>query len=130
MSLNLARELKIQFFDNPLCAESDPDAFFPEQGSHNVMDNKAKAICYFCSHRVECLNYALLIDDRFAIMGSLTPRARRALRKSHMRKFSDEIKEGLTVAEIALKNQFSVEYVTSLLEAKKIRNQHSDKASA
>lgn len=112
MSNELIQRLDVKFFDNALCAESDPDAFFPDPGDSA---NKAKAICYFCTNRKECLDYALLIDDRWAIMGGLTPRARRALRKGHKRKVAEGTDKGLTSQEIANQNGFAVAYVEKLM---------------
>jgi WhiB family transcriptional regulator, redox-sensing transcriptional regulator len=61
-----------------LCAETDPEAFFPEKGGST---RDAKRICESCEVRSECLDYALENDERFGIWGGLSERERRKLRK-------------------------------------------------
>ena len=62
-----------------LCAQTDPEAFFPEKGGST---REAKKICEQCEVRAECLEYALKHDERFGIWGGLSERERRRLRKS------------------------------------------------
>lgn len=71
--------------DNPLawqadalCAQTDPEAFFPEKGGST---RDAKRICSSCEVRSECLEYALENDERFGIWGGLSERERRRLKK-------------------------------------------------
>jgi WhiB family transcriptional regulator, redox-sensing transcriptional regulator len=61
-----------------LCAQTDPEAFFPEKGGST---RDAKKICASCEVRAECLEYALKNDERFGIWGGLSERERRKLRK-------------------------------------------------
>jgi WhiB family redox-sensing transcriptional regulator len=67
-----------------LCAQTDPEAFFPEKGGST---RDAKAICngrrgeVGCEVREQCLAYALDRDERFGIWGGLSERQRRRLRK-------------------------------------------------
>jgi WhiB family redox-sensing transcriptional regulator len=60
-----------------LCAETDPEAFFPEKGGST---REAKRVCSGCSVRAECLEFALANDERFGIWGGLSERERRRLR--------------------------------------------------
>jgi WhiB family redox-sensing transcriptional regulator len=60
-----------------LCAETDPEAFFPEKGGST---REAKRVCVGCDVRAECLEYALSNDERFGIWGGLSERERRRLR--------------------------------------------------
>jgi WhiB family redox-sensing transcriptional regulator len=71
--------------DNPLawqsdslCAQTDPEAFFPEKGGST---RDAKRICSSCEVRSQCLEYALQNDERFGIWGGLSERERRKLKK-------------------------------------------------
>jgi WhiB family redox-sensing transcriptional regulator len=71
--------------DNPLawqadavCAQTDPEAFFPEKGGST---RDAKRICSGCDVRQQCLDYALANDERFGIWGGLSERERRKLKK-------------------------------------------------
>lgn len=61
-----------------LCAQTDPEAFFPEKGGST---RAAKKICARCDVREECLDYALSHDERFGIWGGLSERQRRKLKK-------------------------------------------------
>ncbi|HEY2556561.1 MAG TPA: WhiB family transcriptional regulator [Diaminobutyricibacter sp.] len=61
-----------------LCAQTDPEAFFPEKGGST---RDAKKICASCEVRSQCLEYALANDERFGIWGGLSERERRKLRK-------------------------------------------------
>jgi WhiB family transcriptional regulator, redox-sensing transcriptional regulator len=62
-----------------LCAQTDPEAFFPEKGGST---RDAKRICSSCEVRAQCLEYALENDERFGIWGGLSERERRKLRRS------------------------------------------------
>ena len=64
--------------DRALCAQTDPEAFFPEKGGST---RDAKKICASCEVRMHCLEYALENDERFGIWGGLSERERRKLRK-------------------------------------------------
>lgn len=61
-----------------LCAQTDPEAFFPEKGGST---RDAKKVCGACNVRSECLEYALENDERFGIWGGMSERERRRLRK-------------------------------------------------
>lgn len=61
-----------------LCAQTDPEAFFPEKGGST---RDAKKVCGACNVKQECLEYALGNDERFGIWGGLSERERRKLRK-------------------------------------------------
>jgi WhiB family redox-sensing transcriptional regulator len=64
--------------ERALCAQTDPEAFFPEKGGST---REAKRICQGCDVRAECLDYALAHDERFGIWGGLSERERRRLRR-------------------------------------------------
>ena len=64
--------------EQALCAETDPEAFFPEKGGST---REAKKICTGCEVKAQCLEYALSNDERFGIWGGLSERERRRLRR-------------------------------------------------
>ena len=72
----LAAELEWQ--ERALCAQTDPEAFFPEKGGST---REAKRVCMSCEVRVQCLDYALENDERFGIWGGLSERERRRVKK-------------------------------------------------
>ena len=71
-------EVESNWQDQALCAETDPEAFFPEKGGST---REAKRICLGCEVRDACLEYALAHDERFGIWGGLSERERRRLRR-------------------------------------------------
>jgi WhiB family redox-sensing transcriptional regulator len=64
--------------DRALCAQTDPEAFFPEKGGST---REAKRVCRSCEVRAECLDYALGNDERFGIWGGLSERERRRIKR-------------------------------------------------
>lgn len=64
--------------ERALCAQTDPEAFFPEKGGST---REAKKVCTSCEVRAECLDYALANDERFGIWGGLSERERRKLKR-------------------------------------------------
>jgi WhiB family redox-sensing transcriptional regulator len=68
-----------------LCAETDPEAFFPEKGGST---REAKRVCLGCSVRTECLEFALANDERFGIWGGLSERERRRVRLERRERLS------------------------------------------
>jgi WhiB family transcriptional regulator, redox-sensing transcriptional regulator len=69
---------ELQWQERALCAQTDPEAFFPEKGGST---REAKRVCLSCEVRVECLEYALENDERFGIWGGLSERERRRVKK-------------------------------------------------
>jgi len=57
-----------------LCAQTDPEAFFPEKGGST---RQAKIICRRCEVRQECLAYALAAGEQYGVWGGLSDRERR-----------------------------------------------------
>ena len=62
-----------------LCAQTDPEVFFPEKGGST---REAEKVCGSCEVRAECLEHALEHDERFGIWGGMSVRERRRLRQS------------------------------------------------
>jgi WhiB family redox-sensing transcriptional regulator len=63
--------------ERALCAQTDPEAFFPEKGGST---REAKRICQGCEVRDECLEYALENGIRFGVWGGLSELERRKLK--------------------------------------------------
>lgn len=65
-----------------VCAETDPEEFFPEQGGSTRM---ARLVCLACPVTAECLEYAMVHYEAFGqhgIWGATTSRERRKLRRA------------------------------------------------
>jgi WhiB family redox-sensing transcriptional regulator len=67
-------DAELSWQERALCAQTDPEAFFPEKGGST---REAKKVCVSCEVRAECLEYALENDERFGIWGGLSERERR-----------------------------------------------------
>lgn len=76
------------WMDEALCAETDPEAFFPENGASTAA---AEKLCAACDVRMECLAYALANDMSDGIWGGLTPTARSKLERANMLVNGDEV---------------------------------------
>ena len=59
-----------------LCAQTEPEAFFPDKGGTT---RPAKAVCMACPVRAECLQEALDNEEPFGVWGGLSERERRKL---------------------------------------------------
>ena len=71
-------DTRLAWQEEALCAQTDPEAFFPEKGGST---REAKRICVGCTVKAECLEYALAHDERFGIWGGLSERERRRLKR-------------------------------------------------
>jgi WhiB family redox-sensing transcriptional regulator len=72
--------------EQALCAQSDPNAWFPEPGGRG--QPAALRICAACPVRAQCLDHALAGADTWqgistGIWGGTTPAERRAIRRAH-----------------------------------------------
>ena len=66
-----------------LCAQTDPEAFFPEKGSSV---RNPKEVCKECDVREACLEYALQNNEEFGVWGGLSAKERKKLRTSRNRR--------------------------------------------
>ena len=78
LSLLFAAPHGADWMDEALCAQTDPESFYPEKGGST---REAKKTCERCLVRAECLDWALATDERFGIWGGLSERERRRLKK-------------------------------------------------
>jgi WhiB family redox-sensing transcriptional regulator len=69
----------LDWMDAGLCAQSDPEAWFPEMGAPNKF---AKRICGRCPVRDECAAYAIADPSLVGVWGGLSERERQAVRAS------------------------------------------------
>jgi hypothetical protein len=67
-------------FDSALCAETDPELFFPDhKGAHTAA--VAKSICRSCDLITACRDFALDHRIEWGVWGGTTPKERQLLRK-------------------------------------------------
>ena len=65
------------------CAGEDPATFFPENEAAAVT---AKAICWTCPFRKECLTHALTAPEEYGVWGGMTERERKVVLEWQRRK--------------------------------------------
>jgi WhiB family redox-sensing transcriptional regulator len=70
-----ARTTPPWWMDLALCAEVDPELFFPEKGRNDLV-RAAKRVCAACPVTSRCLNFAFLIGADCGIFGGTTPEER------------------------------------------------------
>lgn len=69
-----------KWWESALCAQTDPEAHFPEAGNSS---RDAKKTCGACEVRPECLAYALSSGQRYGVWGGL---GQQELRRAAARK--------------------------------------------
>lgn len=62
-----------------LCAEVDPDIFFPEKGEST---HAAKRVCQSCPVMAQCLDWAFRNDERFGVLGGMSAKERQKVRRT------------------------------------------------
>ena len=65
--------------DQALCAQTDPEAFYPDPGTQAFA---AKQVCRRCPVTSDCLTHALMNDERHGVWGGLSERERRRLKSA------------------------------------------------
>ena len=66
----------IDWQEQGLCNQTDPEIFFPEKGGST---RQAKQVCAACPVRAECLDWALERRIRYGLWGGLSAHERRKL---------------------------------------------------
>lgn len=67
--------------EDALCAQTDPELFFPEKGKDN---RRAKQVCAACPVRRQCAEWALSSPEHLeGIWGGLSVNERKALRRAN-----------------------------------------------
>lgn len=77
-----------------LCAQTDPDSFFPEKGEAT---KPARDVCTSCDVVAECLAYALRTKQRYGVWGGKSERQRRRMLKLPEAEVVILGRDGLTV---------------------------------
>ncbi|MFL6123737.1 WhiB family transcriptional regulator [Actinophytocola sp.] len=66
-----------EWMRDALCAQTDPEAFYPDE--HGSVA-PAKAVCAVCPVLAECRAYALETGQRFGVWGGLSAHERQQIR--------------------------------------------------
>jgi WhiB family transcriptional regulator, redox-sensing transcriptional regulator len=69
--------------DRALCRDTDPELFFPvgATGTALVQIERAKQVCFECTARVECLDFALTTNQDSGVWGGMSEEERRVIRR-------------------------------------------------
>ena len=73
---------ELRWQDFALCAQTDPDIFFPEKGGSTA---PATSVCASCPVQAECLEYAIVNDIRHGIWGGMSDNDRRKISRERRR---------------------------------------------
>lgn len=69
--------------DDAACNGIDPEMFYPRHGAEGKLDAiQARAICRSCPVTAECLEWALSVGDRHAVLGGTTAQERELMRRA------------------------------------------------
>ena len=72
-------------FEDPLCAQSGGDFWFPDPGQGTKPETYfARGICGKCIHQAECAEWGIH-NERYGIWGGLTEAHRKQIRKQRRR---------------------------------------------
>lgn len=77
MSLNLPSPPA--WTEQALCAQVDPEIFFPKKGA---AVSTGKSICGRCPVSAECFDYSIELGETFGIWGGASENDRRKLRRA------------------------------------------------
>ncbi|MCI6575023.1 MAG: WhiB family transcriptional regulator [Actinomycetaceae bacterium] len=64
------------WMEDALCAQTDPDIFYPEKGGSTA---PATSVCNNCLVRAQCLEYAIANDIRHGIWGGTSDNDRKRI---------------------------------------------------
>ena len=70
--INGANDAK--WMDQALCAQTDPEAFYPERGASH---REAKNVCERCPVRPDCLDWAIKHGESDGVWGGMGPAERK-----------------------------------------------------
>lgn len=73
----LPSDYPMDAFEQALCAQTDPEMFWPEKGAST---QSAKDICRRCPVLLECLDWALQHGEREGVWGATSANDRKRLR--------------------------------------------------
>jgi WhiB family redox-sensing transcriptional regulator len=70
----------LPWMEGAACTQVDPELFFPRKGP-NRTTKAARSVCRACPVSLQCLEWALGFPGQEGILGGMTERERRRLRK-------------------------------------------------
>jgi len=79
---HLSLHLPPEWVSDALCAQTDPEVFYPQVGGST---RRAKSVCAACPVLAECRNYALATGELDGVWGGLSENDRRRIRRQARR---------------------------------------------
>lgn len=76
LGYGFADQSRLSWMEEALCAQTDPDIFYPEKGGSTA---PATSICENCAVRAQCLEYAVSNDIRHGIWGGTSDNDRKRM---------------------------------------------------
>ncbi|TRV72571.1 transcription factor WhiB [Streptomyces sp. 130] len=118
--------MSYEWMGQALCAQTDPDMWFPEVGGSQTV--AAKRICASCPVRAQCVEHAQRLeggvsaDHRYGAWGGQTPRERELIGGEQPAAIRDRdavrlVGQGLSVGEVAARLGCSDRTVARALHA-------------
>jgi WhiB family redox-sensing transcriptional regulator len=71
----------LEWQDAGICAQTDPEAFFPDTGQYRI-SRMARLICQQCIVIEDCLAHALAHPELEGVWGGTTKQQRQKMRRS------------------------------------------------
>lgn len=68
-------------YENPMCTQTDPDVWFPDENTPKAEIKLAIELCQSCDHEIECAVYAIIDPTITGIWGATTTQDRIKIRK-------------------------------------------------
>lgn len=110
-------------FENPRCAETDPDIFFPDSKDElRKILPTLRQICGGCEHQMSCLDYALVNDINDGVWGGFTPHQRKRMQPDNKaqsqarREVYRKLAQGWTIPQIAKARNTSLKAVQLVIK--------------
>lgn len=85
----------VDWQNTALCAQADPELFFPEKGQSTM---PAKIICRQCEVRLQCLDHALSHQEGYGVWGGLNEQERRIEQRKRQRSRTKYLLKGNTAS--------------------------------
>ena len=109
----------MDWMDEAVCVETDPDMFFPDRGGRDGA-KAAKRVCASCPVVEQCLEYAISNGFNDGIFGGMTPGERSAVKRVSAPVLPLKTRERIEQIEHFLAAGMSVEAISGALGVSRV----------
>ncbi len=113
----------LAWLDRGVCAQTDPEAFFPEKGDAAF---NAKKVCTVCDVGAKCLQFALQNDEGFGVWAGYSPRELKDL----IEEYGNDIDEATAVRLYQEQRERIIDRELDRLERSQIRSARPSRKAA